>query len=463
MPAKKHHSRVRRANEVVFAGCDFDFRTGKAKFNYKIDGWEHAVHALFHNPPSLDPATWNASLHDLGLACAIDLATASLARRITAAGPFPAGCARPWINAAAKALRVESLAELDLPIHHLGFNVRFKETSLPSGERLSSLPERVLLLMGGGKDSLYSYELLRKAGFDVECFYMTEACRTWQQLRKTYAHFDAEAAQHRAFLNANQLGRLEKRFRRRYPTQFQVGQAVFLSVPYALARRCQYIAIGAERSANAWTGRYQGLPMQHQYEKSGAFFALLNRYLRFRYGGAVQVFSPLHGLFDLGIYARFLSSGQRLLDLQSSCGGSNSYRRHCGSCEKCAFVAALFTALSSDEGKLRTLFPVNPLDDVELFKEWYSGRFSRPFACVGALPELRVALRMGRAQGWSSEIHAYDRKQGRPPGKEALSHYLAAHRSRWIPETIHQRIWPLLQFDDSDLVDLFDKRTRVHH
>ena len=93
-------------------------------------------------------------------------------------------------------------------------------------------PDRVLLLMGGGKDSLYSYELLRAAGLDVECFYMTEACRTWQQLRRTHARLAGEAVQHRAFLDANQAGRLEARFGRNYPTQFQIGQALFLSVPY---------------------------------------------------------------------------------------------------------------------------------------------------------------------------------------------------------------------------------------
>jgi hypothetical protein len=286
---------------------------------------------------------------------------------------------------------------------------------------------------------------------------MTEACRTWQQLRRTHDRLADEAVQHRAFLNANQTGRLETRFGRDYPTQFQIGQALFLAVPYALARGCRSIAIGAERSANARTGRYRGVTMSHQYEKSAPFFARLNRYFARRHGGAIQVWSPLHGLFDLGIYGRFMARGQRLIDLQSSCGGANSYRRHCGACEKCAFVAALFTALSADRDAFHALFPVDPLDDVELFDEWYHGRFERPRACVGSLHELRVALRLGRAHGWRTRIHRHDRDHASPPGSAALSHYLAAHHNGSMPEAVGARLRPSMAFDPRPLVELFER------
>jgi hypothetical protein len=349
---------------------------------------------------------------------------------------------------------MECLAEHSLSFRHLRFDMRLQGTETRSRALPAPNRERVLLLMGGGKDSLYSYELLRAAGFDVECFYMVEACRTWQQLRRTHQRLSGEAVQHRAFLNANQTGRLEARYGRDYPVQFQIGQAIFLSVPYALARGCRYIAVGAERSANERSGHYRGMPVLHQYEKSAGYFALLNRYLGARYGGAIQVFSPLHGLYDLGIYARFLARGKRFVGLQSSCGGSNSYRRHCGACEKCAFVAALFTALSSDTRTFRKMFPVNPLDDVELFDEWYRGRFERPLACVGSLRELRVALRLGRARGRNHSIHDYDRDFAAPPGPAALKHYLASHENRSLPEAAGRRILPHLEYDAGHLVEL---------
>jgi len=446
---------VTRANEAALVGCELDRRTGRARLRYRLDGWPHTVHAVFHDAPDLDADTWALCLQDLGLACLMDLATASLARHVTATGLASADGALAWTRPAANALRVECVAELGLPLRHLQVDWSLRGRTATPKIAAAPTQDRVLLLMGGGKDSLYSYALLRDAGFDVECFYMTEACRTWQQLRRTRERLAGEAEQHRAFLNANQTGRLEARFRRDYPTQFQIGQALFLSIPYALARGCRHIVVGAERSANERTGRYRGVTVSHQYEKSAAFFARLNRYFARRFGGAIQVWSPLHGLFDLGIYGRFMARGKRLIDLQSSCGGANSYRRHCGACEKCAFVAALFTAVSSDADAFRALFPVNPLDDVELFDEWYHGRFERPRACVGSLRELRVALRLGRARGWTSKIHDYDRAHAPAPGPAALSHYLASHHNGSMPPAIRERLQPFLDFDAKPLLDLF--------
>lgn len=213
---------------------------------------------------------------------------------------------------------------------------------------------------------------------------------------------------------------------------------------------------GQSGQQNERTGCYQGIPMNHQFEKSELFLGLLNCYFRTRFEGALQVFSPVHGLFDLGIYARFLRFGRRLLDLQSSCGGSNSYRKHCGRCEKCAFVSVLLAGLSSDVNAHGRLFPVNPLEDTKLFDGWYQGRFEKPCACVGSLRELRVALRLGRAQGWNSSIHRYDQSRGRPPGAGALSHYLAVHTNRFIPSPIRERIEPLLEFDSMPLAELLE-------
>jgi hypothetical protein len=116
-------------------------------------------------------------------------------------------------------------------------------------------------------------------------------------------------------------------------------------------------------------------------------------------------FSPLHSLYDLGIYARFLGRGHDIIELQSSCGGSNSYGRHCGKCEKCAVVAALYCGLSSDKEMFHRMFPINPLEELGLFSGWYYGPFEKPRSCVDSLSERRVALRLARARGWNYRFH----------------------------------------------------------
>lgn len=449
-------SYLRRAIEARLRSCDYTVRSGKARFVYSLDGFEHTVNAVFHDAPSLREEVWLACLQDLAIACLLDLASASLARVIRADDLLGNNRAEIWARPAADALRMEALSELSLPIRYRSCDLRLTGKKERLDIKTTTNKNRVLLLIGGGKDSLYTYQLLRSAGFEVQCFYMTEACRTWQQLRRIYQWFTGASIQHRAFLNANQIGRIEQCYSRIYPTQFQVGQALFLSIPYALAHGCQYIAIGAEKSANARTGLYRGWTVNHQYEKSSAFLRLINTYLSNRWNGAIKVISPLHALYDLGIYARFLDSGGDLIDLQSSCGGSNSYRRHCGRCEKCAFVAALYCGLSSDEEMFQSMFPLNPLNDLSLFRGWYKGRFEKPRSCVGSLDELRVALRLARARGWNYQIHIHDRAFAqRAPTLKRMSHYLATHRNVGLPEQIWRRIRRPLEFDDSHLAALF--------
>src|SRR5262245_5533226 len=114
-----------RAHEAALVGCELDRSTGRARLRYRLDGWPHTVHAVFHDMPALDADTWTLCLQDLGLACLVDLATASLARRVTAAGLASADGALDWTRPAAHALRVECVAELGLPLSHLkvGFSL----------------------------------------------------------------------------------------------------------------------------------------------------------------------------------------------------------------------------------------------------------------------------------------------------------------------------------------------------
>ena len=115
---------VTHANEAALVGCELDQGTGRARLSYQIDGWRHAIHAVFHDAPALDSDTWALCLQDLGLAGLLDVATASLARHVTATELASADGALSWMRPAAHALRVECLAELGLPLDHLRVEFR---------------------------------------------------------------------------------------------------------------------------------------------------------------------------------------------------------------------------------------------------------------------------------------------------------------------------------------------------
>ncbi len=442
---------VRFARVARCTALDRESSTGRVRCHFRIDGLEHVVHALYHDPPRLAPGVWAACIEELALACLVDVSTATLARG--SAVPFPVGrhATRAFV-AAAEALRLEVVAGRSGALTAVRSRLATRGRARALEDVPATLENRILLLMGGGKDSLYCSWLLRQAGYDVRCFYMTEPRRTWQQLRRVYRALSGMFPQDRAFLDVTRRRPLERHFGAQYLSQFQIGQAIALSLPYALAQGCRYIALGLERSADAPMRRYHGRPVNHQHQKSSRFVRLLNRHLAWRYRGAVQVVSPVHGLYDTGIYARFLRSDSSLVRLQSSCGGANGRRAHCGRCAKCAFLAALLAGLSGDRSLYGTLFPTDPLAHLTVFRPWLGNYSARPLTCAGFREELLLALRLVQARGWASivarqwRVHTSAARTARD-----LRRYLAAYPTPLVPAEMARKLAPLLDSSWDDL------------
>jgi hypothetical protein len=435
---------VKRASLAEVRAPEFRHSTGHTHFPFRIDGFKHIVHAIYHEPPELPPVLWQICVEELALACLVDLSTASMARKARAFFE-PGQRGRKMFQAASEALRLEVLADHRLPVGLLpvAFDGSGRASSYGPSRRAD--PDRVLLLMGGGKDSLYTYHLLRQAGYDVRCFYLTEARRTWQQLRRVYRTLEGKSIQYRAYLDVNRRGPVDEKYGTTYLSQFQIGQAIAASLPYALESRCQYVALGLERSSDAPMICYRGRAVNHQHQKSSAFIRLLNRHLDWRLRGAVQVVSPLHGLYDMGIYARFLKAAPGLVALQSSCGGSNGRSPHCGRCEKCAFVAALFAGLGGNLTLYRRLFPRDPLQDPRLFTAWLSPDGTRPMTCAGFGDEVRLSLALLRNRGWSSKV--LSDQAGSKLKREKLAWFLGNHPNGLIPSAMRKRIMPHLHLE----------------
>ncbi|HEX5720420.1 MAG TPA: hypothetical protein VF179_29970 [Thermoanaerobaculia bacterium] len=388
------------------------------------------------------------------MACLVDLSTATMAS--TTVFPDPGAAGREYFLAACHSLRLEALYDTGRPLTYLPLELR-TTPGLPRTETLTpGRPDRLLLLMGGGKDSLYCYRLLRRAGYEVQCFYLTEARRTWQQLRRVYEHLAQETRQHRAFLDVNRRGALEQSFGQWYLSQFQIGQVVAAALPYALAHRCRHLVLGIERSSDEAMTTYCGEPVNHQHQKSTDFIRALNLHLKRRFGAGLSLVSPVKGLYDLGIYARFLETAQDLVPLQSSCGGANFHRPHCGRCPKCAFLAALLAGLTGDRDLYKRLFPRDPLQDPRLFADWLGPGSDRPLTCAGLKEEVQLGLRLARSRGlqikWLGRM-AGTREESWPD-KTHLRHLLAVHSNTMAPSQLIHRIAPLLDYDETALLQL---------
>lgn len=417
---------------------------------FAADQVRHDIHVVYHEPPKLPPLIWRICLEELSLACLADLSTATMARK--AVLPDPGAVGRDYFLSACHALRLESLHDTGGPLTDLPLLLSTTE-GLPRGIGIPpGRPDRLLLLMGGGKDSLYCYRLLSQARYDLHCFYLTEPRRTWQQLRRVRDHLAPETTQHRVFLDVSRRGPLERRFGRRYFSQFQIGQVVAAALPYALSSGCRYMVLGLERSSDQSMTTYGGMQVNHQHQKTTALISAYNCHIQRRLDTHLALTSPLKGLYDMGIYARFLKEAPSLVPFQSSCGGSCSHRAHCGRCPKCAFLAALLAGLSGDRALYRRLFPRDPLQVPELYTDWLSTGSDRPLTCAGLKDEVQLGLRLAISRGW--QIPWLDDYPGVGPDVERLRHLLAAHVNPLAPPELLQRIGRFLEFDDAELVAL---------
>jgi 7-cyano-7-deazaguanine synthase in queuosine biosynthesis len=432
---------VKTARAVRVESTQFNRESGRVRFRYSVDNYAHIVHAIYHDPPHLSSQVWSACIGELALACAVDIATSALSKTIVSKVYNPGLEGWKVLRAASDALRLEVLQAERLGLDRLHF-ASSSDGLLPTkSHKLSTNPRNVMLLMGGGKDSLYCYRVLKDAGYHVHCFYLTEATRSWQRLKRVWNALDGEVPQFRAFLDVNRRGAIDARFDSAYVSQYQIGQVVAASLPYALATGCRYIALGLERSSDDPMSTYCGRKVNHQHQKSAPFVRLLNRHLLRLFEGSLQIVSPLHSFYDTAIYARFLALDRSFVRLQSSCGGANWRTPHCGRCTKCGFLAALLAALSGDRKLYRFLFPKDPLNELEAYGPWLEASKERPLTCAGHKGEFLAALSLARVRGWqNAAIDEMRMIPNRKQLKASLDEYLAIHSSPMVPSSMSGKL-----------------------
>jgi len=289
---------------------------------------------------------------------------------------------------------------------------------------------KVLVPIGGGKDSLVTIELLRKAGYDITLFrmghhpYIEEMARVAGLPLITVNRHLSDA-----LFKLNEEGALNGHI----PI---TAYLCALSVIIAQLTDHTHVVLSNERSADEGNLSLDGRDVNHQWSKSLAFETMFNEYLRSVVTNDVTVFSLLRPLSELQI-ARELSNYPQYLPLFTSCNknwkirkpaplrsssseGHTSQSREsgglprvalsetksevwCCECPKCAFGFVLFGAFLPKE-KVLEIFGTNLFENEELlplFKELLGIEGHKPFECVGTAKEVSAALLlMQKREGW---------------------------------------------------------------
>ncbi len=246
-----------------------------------------------------------------------------------------------------------------------------------------------IIPIGGGKDSLVSYELLKSAFPDSLLFSMNPIVASQKILDKHPAH----AIKLKRELDLEKIFDFNKRgyLNGHIPFSSIVG---FISIWLGLLYKTRYIVLSNESSANEENIIYNGQKINHQYSKSIEFENDFREYVAQFITDDVEYFSFLRPLDEIHIAKLFSEVAQEHFFDFRSCNVGSKKNEWCGKCPKCLFTYIMLCNYI-DDVTLQKIFGKDMLNDPEL-KELFDGLSQsdavKPFECVGTYDEVNYAL-----------------------------------------------------------------------
>lgn len=252
-----------------------------------------------------------------------------------------------------------------------------------------SLAKRMLVPIGGGKDSAVTCELLKRAGSDITCWALNPIPASLDiiALSGTGEPIIVKRTLDPALLQLNSAGYLNGH------TPFSAYLA-FAGTASAVLYDYNRIAVSNERSSNEGNVFFLGREVNHQYSKSFDFEERFQDYSRRYLAQNALYFSFLRPLYELQI-ARIFSQYSRYFSVFRSCNRGQKTNSWCGNCPKCLFAyAILYPFLGADVLKAR-VFGQDLFEKPELVSiafELLGRTEAKPFECVGAVEETMAAF-----------------------------------------------------------------------
>ena len=266
-----------------------------------------------------------------------------------------------------------------------------------------------LVPIGGGKDSVVTLELLRRAGKSIRPLIMNPRGATIECARVAGFGIDEVLVIRRSIdpllLKMNAEGYLNGH------TPFSAMLAFYTRLASALSG-IPNVALSNENSANEST--VAGSYVNHQYSKSLEFEDDFRKYclnellldclsadavntqaIKQSSNQAFNYFSFLRPLSELQI-AMLFSRFTAYHDVFRSCNVGSKTDIWCGHCAKCLFAYIILSPFI-EPTRLNQIFGKPMLDDLTLrheFEQLIGEAETKPFECVGTVSEVRQALNM---------------------------------------------------------------------
>lgn len=298
--------------------------------------------------------------------------------------------------------------------------------------------ENAIIPIGGGKDSLVSYELLKDEFPDALVFSMNPIIASQSILNKHPEH----AIQLKRELDLQKIFDFNKRgyLNGHIPFSSIVG---FISIWLGLLYKTKYIVLSNESSANEENIIYNGQKINHQYSKSLEFENDFRDYISDFVTDDVEYFSFLRPLDEIHIAQLFSTFAKEYFFTFRSCNVGSKRNEWCGKCPKCLFTYIMLCNYI-DDSTLQKIFGKNMLDDPELqelFDALSQNEGVKPFECVGTYDEVNYAL--------SKKYYSY--------AQQELPYLLKTYKPKNMSYTLH------VNYDgQNNLPEKFKEKLKSH-
>jgi len=255
--------------------------------------------------------------------------------------------------------------------------------------------QRMLVGIGGGKDSIVAGELLKENGQKITAL-LVETQRSSSISDAVVKTMDIPALKVQRLLDKKIFEKFEGAYNGHVPIS-----AVFAFVGYLTAILYDYshVVVGNEFSSNFGNIKYKGESVNHQWSKSMEFEKLFQTYTKKLFSSDVVYFSLLRQFYEIRI-AQMFTKQQKYFASFSSCNRNFKVHKErqenfwCGKCAKCVFVFTLLSAFLKKQELLKN-FGKNLFEDKELlpvFEDVLGFGKMKPFDCVGTFAESQAAL-----------------------------------------------------------------------
>jgi len=387
----------KQAKTFSFTGHHYDAASGRATLSYEVDGRKLNEGITFPWAPwpvdASRQAAFFQALEILHLIAGISYYKAGLAESIDTGDSNIDELLSGFLNE----LYVQGLGEFAY-VNGLDLSgvINFQAGDREPLEALDvDLPERALVAMGGGKDSLVCLQMLRDAGIEVQPICVGGSVLIGET---------AKAAGLPLIRIQRTLSPVLKDMNRdgawngHIPVT-AINSAILLCA--AILYGYRYVVFANESSANEATlTDAQGKDINHQYSKSFAFEKAFRRLIKKRVSPGVEYFSLLRSFSEIAITRRFADMTE-FHSVFSSCNrnfhldGSHIDGRWCQDCPKCRFTALALAPFMSAERLLAIQGAdlLDQKDQLQGFKELCGLGADKPFECVGSIAESRAAMK----------------------------------------------------------------------